>query len=141
MVTLFVLGILVALLLEETTGLSPGGVVTVPFLAMLMSEPGTLALQLAVALLAWAAVRGAGRVMIVYGRRRLAIAIVASVGLSLLLRRWFPIEATALGAGAMLGFIVPGVMADWFERQGALPTMVTLAAALGIVALGGVAFL
>lgn len=120
------LGIALGFLSYELVGLSPGGIVTPGYVALFMDQPvrilGTLLVSVATFLL----VRQASRFFILFGRRRFAVVMLASF-----LLRWVweaglarsPVDLPEL---RVIGFIVPGLIANDMERQGVLNTAATL---------------
>jgi poly-gamma-glutamate biosynthesis protein PgsC/CapC len=120
------LGIAFGFLSYELVGLSPGGIVTPGYVALFMDQPvrilGTLLVSIATFLL----VRQASRFFILFGRRRFAVVMLASF-----LLRWVwevslarsPVDLPEL---RVIGFIVPGLIANDMERQGVLNTAATL---------------
>lgn len=123
MVTFFVVGVIVALLVEEITGITPGGIIVPGFLALSWGEPSRIVATLAAALLTLLVVRGVARLVFVYGRRRFAYCVVTGIvikqGLVLLLPR-----LAVLSYGLLIvGFVVPGLLAENCLRQGVLRTL------------------
>jgi poly-gamma-glutamate biosynthesis protein PgsC/CapC len=118
------IGLVVSLLYSELFGVAPGGIIVPGYLALAISEPVTVALTLAVALLTCFAVRVLGTIAIVYGRRRNVLAILIGFALGGLAR-------TLVGAGTPLGgygidvvgYVVPGLLAIWMDRQGLAVTI------------------
>ncbi len=125
-----VLGVLVSLILGELSGLSAGLVVP-GYLALCLHSPYRILFTLAVAVLSALLCRLLERVVILYGRRRFAAVIVLSMALSA------AVSATGLLTADMyvVGYIVPGIIANEFMRQGYLKTLLILFIATGAVAL------
>src|SRR5512140_3529436 len=126
------LGITVNLLLTEIFGLASAGLVVPGYLALYFSQPARLAATLAVAMATWAVVRfGFERLVILYGRRRFGVTILAGFLLNVaMLRvlRHMPADGLDLRA---IGFIVPGLIANQALVQGVWPTVVLTALAAG----------
>ena len=89
-----------------------------------MSDPISVVLTLGVSLLTFFVVRVLATVMIVYGRRRTALMILIGFVIGSLVR-------ADLGVGALIdsfevqviGYIVPGLIAIWIDRQGLTVTI------------------
>lgn len=117
--------------MAETTGYSPGGIVVAGYLAMFAQQPVWLAGTLAVSLASWALVRLLENYLLLYGRRLFAMHLLAGMLLGQ--------GVMLLGRGAahwdwglsVIGWIVPGLLARDYDRQGFLPTV--LAAALAVL--------
>lgn len=126
-----VLGVAVSLLFVELTGISPAGLIVPGYIALSLQSPRRVAYTLAVAFLTWGAARLLGRFMILYGRRRFAVMVVLA----------FCIDQIVTQTGllpydpGMIGVLVPGIMAQEMDRQGAVKSLVALAVVVGILAL------
>ncbi|MBX3729242.1 MAG: poly-gamma-glutamate biosynthesis protein PgsC [Candidatus Sumerlaeia bacterium] len=126
MVTIFVVGILVALLVEEWTGLVPGGIIVPAFLAMAWNDPTRLLATLAAAGVVYALLLGMQRIVFLYGRRRFAWAIVTGVVIKQLLAWTLPGLGIAPYGLLIVGFLIPGLMAETCARQGVSKTIAAL---------------
>jgi poly-gamma-glutamate biosynthesis protein PgsC/CapC len=127
------LGIAVNLVFTEVFGLASGGLVVPGYLALHLDQPGRLLSTFVIALLTWLAVRhGLMRVMVLYGRRRFGVTILAG----------FVIQGaytTLLGTTPALpadmravGYLIPGLLANTAITQGVWPT-VTMSVAGAII--------
>jgi poly-gamma-glutamate biosynthesis protein PgsC/CapC len=124
------IGLVVSLLYTELFGVAPGGIIVPGYLALAIPEPLSVALTFGVALLTYFVVRVLGTIAIVYGRRRAVISILIGFLLGTLAR-------TLLGAGASLGpfeidvvgYVIPGLLAIWMDRQGVVVTLTSTATA------------
>jgi poly-gamma-glutamate biosynthesis protein PgsC/CapC len=138
------IGLAVSLLYSEMFGIAPGGIIVPGYLALGVYEPAALSLTLGVALLTFFVVRVLASVTILYGRRRTALMILIAFLIGWLVR-------AGLGVGTpvgpfeidVIGYIVPGLIAIWMDRQG---LVVTVSSALtasiltrltGLLILGG----
>ena len=136
------LGIMFSLICYLVTNLSPGGMITPGWLALLLiGNARRLLLVAGVILLTYFAVRAVQRVVILYGKRLFATVVMAAVfiqtGLFLFLIRPFP----DLFGFTTLGFIVPGLIAYQLLRQPIVPTVVattTVTAASYVIVLSGI---
>ena len=70
---------------------------------------------------------------IVYGRRRTALTIMVGYLVGLSLRMWLDSQITPFSEGAIIGFIIPGLIAIWYQRQGVLETTLSLVTAAILV--------
>lgn len=121
-------GLAVSILLTELFGLAAGGMVTPGYLALHLDRPLVVVNTLLAAVITWLIVRGLSRWIIVYGRRRTALMILVGFLVGFSMRALG--EAIAAGSQgghapgelAVIGFIIPGLIAIWIERQGLLQT-------------------
>lgn len=130
------LGIGVNLLLTELVGITAAGLVVPGYLALHLDQPGRLAATFGVALATWAVVRfGLSRLVVLYGRRRLAAAVLTGFVLNALLAR---LLVTGPAAGLdlqVIGHIVPGLIASEALSQRFIPTLAMTLLVAGIVRL------
>ena len=128
------LGIVFSLAARELVGYSAAGLVVPGYLALYMGHPGRLAATFIAALLTWALVRyGLSRLLILYGRRRLAVTVLCGFVVNALFEegiRWLPAQPVDL---RLIGYIVPGLIANEALSQGLVPTFaITLAASAAV---------
>ena len=116
------IGILLGMFYFRQTGESPGGIITPGLVAMRFSNPQALCLSLGAALLLGVALRLFFRRFPVYGRQRVAFAMLCALAVRLSL----PGEWGGEGF-PWLGWVVPGLVAADVERQGIAATFSGLA--------------
>ena len=116
------IGILLGMFYFRQTGESPGGIITPGLVAMRFSNPQALCLSLGAALLLGVALRLFFRRFSVYGRQRVAFAMLSALAVRLAL----PGEWGGEGF-PWLGWVVPGLVAADVERQGIAATFSGLA--------------
>jgi poly-gamma-glutamate biosynthesis protein PgsC/CapC len=121
-------GLLVATVFIELTGIYPGGIIVPSYLALFLNQPLRLVGTLAVALLAWATFRLIARFFVVFGRRRFLLLVLLGGAWALLGYRLLPQAWPASLELRAIGWVIPGLIANGFERQG-LPLTV---AAMGV---------
>lgn len=120
-------GLVLALVYAELTGVSPGGIIVPGYIALHLDRPLRVLATLAAGFLCLALYRLMERFFILYGRRRfvLMIALGAFVAQAwvLVLPRLFaaPLELQ------VIGWVVPGLIAGNLQRQKPLPTLAGLA--------------
>lgn len=133
------IGLVVSLLFSELLGVAPGGIIVPGYLALHVQDPLRVGITLALGLLTWFAVHSLASVTIVYGRRRTVLMILTGFLLGSLVRSTIP-EGTPVGPFELgvIGYIVPGLIAIWVDRQGAVTTLsnaVTASVATRLVAI------
>jgi len=128
------IGIVVSLALTEAIGLSAGGIIVPGYVALLLDRPAALAGFLLVAAASYGIVRALGMVLMLYGNRRFAVAVLAGLMLGVG-AQWASLSAPLYVEWVGLGLIVPGLLAHQFDRQGVLPTLAMLAIAAPLVRL------
>ncbi len=128
------LGVLISLLFHEVFGAAAGGIVVPGYVALHLHEPLRLVGTLIVAYLTYLAIRVISRFLFVYGRRRLVIAILLGFIFGYLSRQVISYEMLSADVRLeAIGFIIPGLIANWFERQGVAKTVATMMIAAPLV--------
>lgn len=115
-------GLAISLLFTEFFGIAAAGMVVPGYVALHLSHPMAVALTLAAGLVTYAIVHALSAVVIIYGRRLTAITIVIGYVVGELFR-WLGSQTAGLYDDfAVIGFIIPGLIAIWILRQGIIET-------------------
>ena len=122
------LGVAFSLVFHEVFGLAAGGIVVPGYIALNFHDPYRLIGTLIVALVVWACIRLIGRFVFVYGRRRMVLAVLLGFIFGYLSRMIFAVDALDVFNGNLeaIGYIIPGLIANWMERQGVYKTITTV---------------
>jgi len=122
--TAIALGLVLSLIFSETLGLAAGGMVVPGYLALMIHEPFRIAGTLVCALLTLGALKLLSRYMLIYGRRRIVVAVLLGFAFGALSRDLLLIRyhGTPLDLRT-IGFVIPGLIANWMERQGVIQTL------------------
>lgn len=129
MFELFFIGLIVGFIYYEVVDVSPGGVVAPAYCALYVGEPERILATVLVALVVWATVVLLSRHLIIYGRRRLLLAVLLGFCIKVALLNWLQPEFMFEFNLQSIGYIVPGLIANEMVRQKVIPTL----ASLGIV--------
>ena len=118
------LGLVVSLIFSETLGLAAGGMVVPGYVALMVHEPERLAGTILASLLALGALKLISRYTLIYGRRRIVIAVLLGFAFGAMSREIlvFRLYNTTLEFQT-IGYIIPGLIANWMERQGIVQTL------------------
>ncbi len=116
------LGLLISLIFIGLTGYFPGGIIVPAYLVLFLDHPARIAGTLVVALLAFLCYRVFAHYFILFGRRRFVFIILLSGCLTFLSLQFFPHIFPASPEFRVIGWVVPGLIANHFERQGVLVT-------------------
>lgn len=131
------LGLVVSLVFSETLGLAAGGMVVPGYMALMIHDPGRIAGTILVSLLTYFFIRLLSNFMFIYGRRRTVVIILVGFLFGWLSREFLMIglpDGQTLEFQA-IGYIIPGLIANWMERQGVLQTLTTMVVAAVVVRL------
>ena len=127
-------GLIVSLLFTEVFGLSTGGMIVPGYLALYLNQPVAILGTLAAAAVTYAAVRALSRFAIIYGRRRIVMMVLFGFLVGSLLRcalvpaahQLVVASPENLNGCCVVGFIIPGLIALWMDRQGCIQTLAPL---------------
>ncbi len=118
------LGIFLSLVFSELLGVMAGGIVVPGYIAMHLHEPSKVIGTLLVALIVFLILKILSKFMIIFGKRRMVLAILLGFILGNLSRGYFFLDASGLDVQLYsIGFIIPGLIANWMERQGVVRTI------------------
>lgn len=122
------LGLVVSLIFSETLGLAAGGMVVPGYMALMIHDPGRIAGTIFVSLLTLYAIKILSNYMFIYGRRRTVIIIIIGFLFGWLSRKFlvFGLPDGMTLEFQAIGYIIPGLIANWMERQGVLQTLTTM---------------
>lgn len=127
------LGILLGFIYYELVGLTPGGVIVPGYIALYLQQPLILMSTFIVVLITYFIMKGLSRLVILYGRR----AFLAAVIIGFLLK--WALETFVLRMNwmsydlAVIGYIIPGLIANEMRKQGIVETFLSLAIVSGFV--------
>ena len=128
------IGLVVSLFFSEMLGLTAGGMVVPGYVALNLDRPVTIILTILVSYLTYFIVHSLSTVMIIYGRRRTVLMILVGYSMGFLIRSFGTLE---LPMGAIdltiIGYIIPGLIAIWIDRQGLVESLSALTIASVIV--------
>lgn len=136
------LGLVVSLLFTEAFGLAAGGMIVPGYFALNFHRPMDIVLTLLVSLVTYLIVHQVSKFSIIYGRRRIVLMLLTGFVIGHVVRLLLAMpamgmtsSATADTAVAVIGYIVPGLIALWFDRQGLFETLGTVLTASAVVRL------
>ncbi len=116
-------GLVVGLLFTEFFGISSGGLVVPGYIALFLDRPMDIIVTFLVAFLAFSIVRVMSLFLIVYGKRRTALMILVGYLLGMLLKENSSFFMNVDNSLSIIGFIIPGLIATWMDRQGTVQTI------------------
>lgn len=130
------LGVVFSLLFHEFFGVAAGGIVVPGYVALQMDDPYQLLGTLVVSFLTFLILKGAAHYIFIYGRRRMVLAILIGFLLGYLSRQLVLHNLFTLDIRFQaIGFIIPGLIANWMERQGLFRTIAGVVIAASAVRL------
>jgi poly-gamma-glutamate biosynthesis protein PgsC/CapC len=120
------IGLVFGFFFYEWFGLSAGGFVVPGYIALQLSSPLLLAGTLTTSLLTYFSVKASSRYIILYGRRRFILMVLAGFAWQWLFKVVVIQQFVLTMETDILGFIIPGLIANEMDRQHILPTILTL---------------
>ena len=130
------IGMVLSLFLTETLGVTAGGIIVPGYIAMNLENPERLVITFGVSIITFLLIKLLSQYIMVYGKRRLVLALLIGFLLGYLSRSENMITA-GLGTTEfmVIGNIIPGLIANWMDRQGVLRTISTVLITAGITKL------
>ncbi len=123
------IGLGISLLFTEMFGVAAGGMIVPGYLALNLTRPIDVVLTIAAGFVTFAIVHTLSSFMIVYGRRRTVLMILVGYLMGVLVR--WAVGGVHFGGTELtvIGFIIPGLIAIWLDRQGIVETISALVTA------------
>jgi gamma-polyglutamate biosynthesis protein CapC len=121
------LGLMLSLLSYEVFGLAAGGIVVPGYIALQLAHPDRLAGLVGISLITYMIVKILGNYTFLYGRRQMVLSLLLGCLLANFSRYFLTINlgSTMLELQAV-GWVIPGLIAHWFAKQGIFKTVSVL---------------
>lgn len=128
------LGVLISLFFLETFGAAAGGIVVAGYMAMYLHQPLTILATISISFIVFLIVKLLGKVMFIYGRRRMVITVLLGFILGWVARYYGLFSGLPTGYSVnVIGFIIPGLIANSMEKQGIVKTLSIMIVAAVVV--------
>ena len=129
---LFAVGLLLSLAFVWMTGIYAGGIIVPGYLVFSLDQPGRLASTFAAAILATLIASVLSRHVLLFGKRQFVVMILCGAVCMSVISYLVPTLIPHTTEFRVLGWVIPGLMANTFQKQGILIT----SAAIVIVTVG-----
>ena len=116
------LGIFLSLILSETLGVTAGGIIVPGYIALYLHNPVQVLVTFLVAVIVWVIIQLLGKITFLYGKRRIVLALILGFFFGYISRNVIFISQD-IGSVAVIGNIIPGLIANWMDRQGIVRTL------------------
>ena len=116
------LGIILSLVLSEALGVTAGGIIVPGYISLFLEQPVQVVSTFLVAILVWLIIKGLSKVMFLYGKRRIVLALILGFLFGYLSRTIY-VDTESIKSVAVIGNIIPGLIANWMDRQGVVRTV------------------
>lgn len=111
-------GLVIAVLFVEFAGFYPGGLIVPAYVALHLDQPLRLVGTLAAALGAWGIYTLLARWFILFGRRRFVLLVLLGATFGVVGYRLVPAVWPTAVELRTIGWVIPGLLANAFDRQG-----------------------
>lgn len=129
------IGLVLSLIFAEGFGLAAGGLVVPGYIALFWNEPLKILGTILAALASYGTVKVVSSYTIIFGRRKLILTVLVAFVYAFIFRLAMQNGAGILISFDPIGFIIPGLLAYWMDRQGILDTLSVMIVASVIVRL------
>jgi len=116
------MGIILSLVLSEALGVTAGGIIVPGYISLFLDQPVQVVSTFLVAILVWLIIKGLSKVMFLYGKRRIVLALILGFLFGYLSRTIY-VDTESIKSVAVIGNIIPGLIANWMDRQGVVRTL------------------
>lgn len=118
------IGLVLSLVFSETLGVAAGGMVVPGYIALMIHHPLRIIGTVLVSLATYLTMKFLSNYMFIYGRRRTVMVIILGFLFGWLSREVLIIQTNILTLELQtIGLIIPGLIANWMERQGVVKTL------------------
>ena len=108
--------------LSEALGVTAGGIIVPGYISLFLDHPVHVVSTFLVAILVWLIIKGLSKVMFLYGKRRIVLALILGFLFGYLSRTIY-VDTESIKSVAVIGNIIPGLIANWMDRQGVVRTV------------------
>ena len=116
------MGIILSLVLSEALGVTAGGIIVPGYISLFLDQPVQVVSTFLVAILVWLIIKGLSKIMFLYGKRRIVLALILGFFFGYLSRTIY-VDTESIKSVAVIGNIIPGLIANWMDRQGVVRTV------------------
>ena len=116
------LGMVISLFLTETLGIMAGGIIVPGYFALYLHNPYMVVATFCISYVTYLIVLLLSKFMLIYGRRRLILSLLIGFFLGYLIRYTGSMSQIFNFEVEYIGYIIPGLIASWIDRQGLIRT-------------------
>ena len=121
------IGLVLSLIFSETLGIAAGGMVVPGYIALMIHHPLRIVGTILVSLITYLTLKFLSNYMFIYGRRKIVMVILLGFFFGWLSRELLVIQTSAITFELhAIGLIIPGLIANWMEKQGVIKTIATM---------------
>ncbi len=109
------IGMLIGLLFSESLGVMGGGVIVPGYFALHLQDLNSVFITFFISILTYVFISLLSKYLLIYGRRRVILSLLVAFLIGLYFREFIYLE--------YIGFIIPGLVASWMDKQGVIRTI------------------
>ena len=121
------MGMVLSLILSETLGVVAGGIIVPGYFALHLQHVPSVFMTFFIACLTYLIIHILSKFLLIYGKRRLILSLLLAFIIGIIFRAFINFEVD------YIGFIIPGLIASWIDRQGIVRTVSIIIIEAGIV--------
>ena len=125
------IGMLISLILTETLGVTAGGLIVPGYIGLSLNTPEDIILTFIVSIITIGIIKILSKFILIYGKRRLVLCLI--IGFLIGYPFMYKSELVNFKGIFIVGYIIPGLIASWMDRQGILRTISTIMITSSIV--------
>jgi len=114
------LGMVISLFLTETLGVMAGGIIVPGYFALYLQNPLQIFITFIISFATYLIIFILSKYLLIYGRRRLILCLLLGFFIGYCFRIYMHAYNIELN---YIGFIIPGLVASWMDRQGVYRTV------------------
>ena len=104
------IGMIIGLLFSESLGVMGGGIIVPGYFALHLQDLNSVFITFFIAILTYFFIILLSKYLLVYGRRRVILSLLVAFLIGLFFREYIHLQ--------YIGFIIPGLVASWMDKQG-----------------------
>lgn len=124
--SIIIFGVILSIIFYEWTEISPGGIIVPGYISLFLDNPKRILITIILSIITLTAVKLLSNYMILYGRRKFSVFIITSFFLRCLMALFFEIAGLPVSTTLIIGYLVPGIIAQDMERQGITKTFAAM---------------
>ena len=109
------IGMLVGLIFSETLGVMGGGLIVPGYFALHLQDYFSVFITFFIGILTFLIIKILSNYIMIFGRRRVIFSLLIAFLIGLVFRDYLYME--------YIGFIIPGLIASWMDKQGIIRTI------------------
>lgn len=110
----------------ELTEVSPGGIVVPGYMVLFLDQPIRIVITLLLSVITLYIVKLLSNYTILYGKRKFALMIIISFIIRYILGSGMDFFELPVSASLIIGYLIPGIIAQNMENQGIIKTFSSL---------------